>query len=209
MATDTKFEELKHTDIKWLEVRRKRICDLVNGIFNEVFDGRVLDVAMGKWSLVKAHFPELFVVGVDRQNPMSSPDEFHTANLKKGLPFKDSEFSLVFAGEILEHLGEEGAKLLLEDSFRVLQKGGYLILTTPNGYRNKFKQFLNSPEIEAHEEEFSFSWVKSHMIETGFKIITTNGIQPIFIPWRLTTRFASLKFPSLLSSQLVFLAKKN
>lgn len=208
LATDHNIESIKGLDKKFLEVRWNRVLHLIKKIYAEISDERVLDVAMGKWSLIKTMFPELIVVGIDRIKPNSEPDEFYLVNLKEGLPFNDSEFSFAFAGEILEHIGNVSAKLLLEEIFRVLRNGGYLLLTTPNGYRNRFKHLLKSPEIAAHEEELGYAWIYKNLVRTGFKIITSNGIQPIFIPWKVTTKFASLRFPPILSSQLVFLAKK-
>jgi len=208
LATDTRFEDLKRADKIWLQERRKRIEHIINGIYNEIRDGRILDVAMGKWSLVKTHFPKLFVVGIDRVSPSLLPDEFCLVDLKKGLPFKDGDFSMVFAGEILEHLGDVSAHNLLKEISRVLRSGGYLLLTTPNGFRNKFKHILKSPKIAAHEEEFSFSEIYKNLVQMGFKVIYSSGIQPLFIPWRVTTRFASLRLSGLLSSQLIFLSRK-
>ncbi|MHB8393886.1 MAG: class I SAM-dependent methyltransferase [Candidatus Dormibacteria bacterium] len=46
------------------------------------------------------------------------------------LPFQDSSFDLVFAGEIIEHVADTDR--MLEEVSRVLRPGGYLLLTTPN-----------------------------------------------------------------------------
>ena len=209
MATDTRFEDLKCADKIWLQERRKRIKNHIKGVYNEIKEGRILDVAMGKWSLVKTDFPKLFVVGIDHVTPSLLPDEFHLVDLKKGLPFKDGEFSMVFAGEIIEHLGNVSAHNLLKEISRVLRSDGYLLLTTPNGFRNRFKHILKSPKIVAHEEEFSFREIYKNLVQLGFKINYSSGIQPLFIPWRLTTRFTSLRLPGLLSSQLVFFSRKT
>lgn len=54
------------------------------------------------------------------------------------LPFKDSVFDSIFAGEIIEHLIE--TDIFLFETNRVLKKGGKLIITTPNkiSYLNIF-----------------------------------------------------------------------
>jgi SAM-dependent methyltransferase len=46
-------------------------------------------------------------------------------------PYEDAGFDLVIAGEIIEHMLYDPMHLLLE-SRRVLQEGGYLLITTPN-----------------------------------------------------------------------------
>ena len=101
MASDTSIEHMVYTDRIWLQERRKRIKQLIEGIYDEVKVGKILDVAMGQWSLIKNLFPELYVVGVDFRCPSHPPDGFCTVNLKAKLPFKDNEFQLVFAGEII------------------------------------------------------------------------------------------------------------
>jgi SAM-dependent methyltransferase len=46
-------------------------------------------------------------------------------------PYPDGHFDLVVAGEIIEHMTYDPMHLLVE-SGRVLQEGGYLLVTTPN-----------------------------------------------------------------------------
>ena len=209
MATDTPFESLRYSDKIWLQERRKRTALLIKHIYNEVKDRKILDVAMGKWSLVKDLFPKLFVVGIDHVSPSLPPDEFYLLDIEKDLPFKDGEFSMVFAGEIIEHLGYQSAHNLLKEISRVLRTNGYLLLTTPNGFRNRLKEILKRPKVAAHEKEFSFREIKKMLVKMGFEVIHSDGIQPVFIPWSVTIRFASLKLPGFLSSQLIFLCQKN
>lgn len=49
----------------------------------------------------------------------------------EGLPFTDNTYDLVICSEVIEHL-PNSPKPLLEDIHRILRKGGWLILTTPN-----------------------------------------------------------------------------
>lgn len=51
-------------------------------------------------------------------------------NLQNKLPFREGEFDVVFSGQVLEHLYDPD--FFLDECFRVLKKGGKLILTTPN-----------------------------------------------------------------------------
>ena len=47
------------------------------------------------------------------------------------LPFRDQCFQLIFAGEVIEHLGKPG--LALKDWVRVLGEAGKIVISTPNG----------------------------------------------------------------------------
>ena len=164
---------------------------------------------MGKWSLMKTLFPNLYVVGVDRAIPVRSPDEFHHVNLKNGLPFEDEQFSMAFAGEIIEHIGKEAAEKLLTDIYRALQPGGYLLLTTPNALRSKIKDALGRPGLEEHEQEFTYREMKQMLLDAGFRIVRSGGINPFFVPWRATTWLFSLKIHGILATQAIFLGKKE
>jgi len=209
MATDTPFDRMNHADRIWLSERRERIRHLIGSIYDTLKDKRILDVGMGRWSLVKNVFPEFYVVGIDVVSPSSPPDEFCFADAHESLPFEDGEFALVFAGEIMEHLGRESARYLLEEISRVLLAEGYLLLTTPNGSRNMLKVILGRPKVEAHLEEISFRGINSLLSETGFRIVHSEGIQPFFIPWGWSDRLAQLKLPGPISSQLIYLCSKR
>ena len=47
-----------------------------------------------------------------------------------GLPYKDKEFDVLFAGEVIEHTIDDD--LFLKECYRILKPNGLLILTTPN-----------------------------------------------------------------------------
>ncbi|MDE2059877.1 MAG: class I SAM-dependent methyltransferase [candidate division NC10 bacterium] len=51
-------------------------------------------------------------------------------DLNEGFPVEAEEFDLVTAGEVIEHMLDEGA--FLDECRRVLRKGGTLVVTTPN-----------------------------------------------------------------------------
>jgi len=56
--------------------------------------------------------------------------EVFRADSNKLLPFLDSYFDVVFAGEIIEHIVD--VDKFLEEIKRVLKRNGFLVLTTPN-----------------------------------------------------------------------------
>ena len=91
------------------------------------------------------------------------------------LPFEDASFDVVYAGEIIEHVGDPAAAL--REWGRVLKQGGTLILTTPNRNRllaraNRCEMIMN-PE---HVREYSLPELKSALRDQGFKILYVTGI---------------------------------
>ncbi len=58
------------------------------------------------------------------------PDtKFHQGNALE-FPFKQQHYDLVISQEVIEHIEDQAA--YIDVAFRILKKGGYLILTTPN-----------------------------------------------------------------------------
>ncbi len=208
MASDTPLDTMSYTDKVWLRERRIRMKAIINSVYTNVQGGKVLDVAMGKWSLVKNLFPKLHVVGIDGCPPYHLPDGFVLLDVSKNLPFKSGEFSLVFAGEIVEHLGAEGALHLVTESARMLKSCGYLLLTTPNGFRNHLKRLLRRTLVAAHEYEFSYGETLALIARSGFHVVHSEGIQPVLVPWAVAPRLSSLKLPPSISSQMLFLCQK-
>lgn len=91
------------------------------------------------------------------------------------LPFEDASFDVVYAGEIIEHVGDPAAAL--REWGRVLAQGGTLILTTPN--RNRLLARANRREMimnPEHVREYSLPELKSTLRAQGFKILYVTGI---------------------------------
>jgi SAM-dependent methyltransferase len=51
-------------------------------------------------------------------------------DVSKGIPFSDEFFDVVWAEEVIEHLHD--TDFFLKEVYRVLRRGGVLILSTPN-----------------------------------------------------------------------------
>lgn len=68
----------------------------------------------------------------------------HSVDLNQDapLPFSDGSFDFIFCGEVIEHLFSPD--YLLEEIFRLLKPGGYVVLTTPNlaSWRNRVSLLL-------------------------------------------------------------------
>lgn len=123
--------------------------------------------------------------------------KFKKVLVEKPLPFRDKSFDIIFHQDVVEHV--EKPFLFLLEQYRVLKKGGILIVGTPNLFRpiNVLKLVfgkLNFPvkmghNIEigdyVHIQEFYEQQLKVLLQESGFKNIEVVhcffGIHPLNI----------------------------
>lgn len=130
---------------------------------------------------------------------------------------KDESFDTVFAGEIIEHLEDENS--FLENTNRILKRGGILILTTPN--RNSLVNIIfHSYEHNGHEKDygtnfhrklFTIDELKRLLNEKGFEIIDEKMMpflsgKQIWINKIRTT--IGLILPKYLREDIILIAKK-
>lgn len=102
------------------------------------FSGKILDAGCGDGGMlaeIKDLYPNIEPYGVDISKSgckiaKKRGIDVKVADLNDKIPFKDDFFDFIIGHEIIEHLVDPDK--FLEESARVLKKGGYLILTTPN-----------------------------------------------------------------------------
>lgn len=93
--------------------------------------GRLLDVGYSKGGfadyLAEAGWE---CIGLDINEHRGQKVGHVQCDLNEFFPVKSESCDLIAAGEVIEHMLDEGA--FLEECHRVLKKGGTLVLTTPN-----------------------------------------------------------------------------
>ena len=105
------------------------------------------------------------------------------------LPFRDESFQLVFAGEVIEHLGQPMTALM--EWVRVLKGHGRMIISTPNGLL--VNVYSGNPE---HKRMFSPDDLCGTLRHLGLDVTYTKGIFTGMVSGRRLFRlipFASLK----------------
>lgn len=152
-------------------------------------------------------------------------DEGYVANLRKNgfkadkadfntsLKFNDSQFDGVVTLEVIEHL--VNAEFFLCEIKRVLKKGGWLLISTPNvswfGYRLRFLLGGIPPKEGYHFRFFNFNFLKRELCEKGFKIIKEASISPLPFSRLLFNNpiwFKPMFLKNLLAQDIIFLCKK-
>jgi SAM-dependent methyltransferase len=89
---------------------------------------RVLDAGCGEGVLVDEYADRLAIEGID---PNYGSDRVRTGSLT-ALPFGDSSFDRALCLDVLEHLTFEEQPRALAELFRVLTRGGELLVSVPN-----------------------------------------------------------------------------
>jgi len=119
-------------------------------------------------------------------------------DVRKGLPYRSEMFDIVLATEILEHVFDTDA--LLSEIWRVLKKGGILVVSVPNvcslksrinvvlGGLPSYVEYHCRKGTAGHIRGYNLPAIKSQLEEHGFRIeeVRTNAIcfGGLFVPWR-------------------------
>ncbi len=130
----------------------------------------------------------------------------------ESLPFQDSVFDLVFAGEVLEHLDRPGQAL--REWVRVLRSKGAMVISTPNG-------ILVSPTggNPEHKALYAPEDVTRVLRKLGLRIVESKGIFSGLIPGnrsfrlipfgRVKATLLRIPVPLCLSYSFVLMGRKE
>ena len=83
----------------------------------------------------------------------------------KAIPFPDRYFSLVTSLDVFEHIEDD--KKALQESFRVLKNGGFILLTVPA----HLWLWSDHDKVMLHKRRYARSEILRRVKETGFKIL--------------------------------------
>jgi len=169
--------------------------------------GRVLDSGCGDGAVTAEIAKRLEVTGIDvseKNLKVAKKAGLRTVmhDLAKKLPFKAEEFDTAISNQVLEHVYD--TDFYLGEIYRVLKKGGVLLITTPNAvsltdrFRVMFGKLPITCEVSlrykmgtkeppnGHIRPYTFPELEYQLRRIGFKIAeerTTNFPFPVY--WKV------------------------
>ena len=193
----------------------------------------ILDVGCGSGWVAKTFIKkEIKVHSLDitKINPVKAmqlyPSQKHSGIVADSfhLPFADNSFDCIIASEIIEHVVDPAA--FIKEVFRVVRKGGKLIITTP--YKEKLMYYLcihcnQMTPVHAHIHSFDEKMLEGYYKEDdleSFEFKTFGNKLLIFLRtyvilqflpfwlWRLKDRIANLIYKKPIHIICIY-SKKN
>ena len=168
----------------WLaKLRAQRANRLIPSNLRE---GRILDVGCGSHPYFLSHtvFQQKFAV--DQLPPNEQGQrldiQWHTLNLNATpkLPFEDKFFSVVSLLAVVEHLNPQSMAALFTETYRVLQPGGVVILTTPAAWSDGLLRWMarlglvSAEEIHEHVFAYTLPLIGWYFGKAGFEMTKLN-----------------------------------
>lgn len=133
----------------------------------ELREGRILDIGCGSYPYFLSHtvFQQKFAV--DQLPPSEQGQrldiQWYTLDLNSEpkLPFEDNFFSAVTLLAVVEHLNPTSMAALFTETYRVLQPGGVVIMTTPAAWSDGLLKMMARIGLvsaeEIHEHVFAYT----------------------------------------------------
>jgi 2-polyprenyl-3-methyl-5-hydroxy-6-metoxy-1,4-benzoquinol methylase len=211
------------------EFRETRIKKCIR-IIKNLDKGTFLDIgcSTGEWGeywLKKGW--DVFGVDIDTMHLREAENKGLKASYcdlnKDKLPFSDSFFDLIFAGEVIEHLIDTDG--FINELYRCLKPGGHILITTPNlvSFENRLRMLFGIYPVwvdyrlqgSGHVRAYTPTVLKRQLRSSGFKIRKTTGNWVPFIPQKFLN---DIDFPWLsfsgsllpgLAMDIIVLARKT
>jgi SAM-dependent methyltransferase len=149
----------------WLaKMRAQRANRLIPA---ELRAGRILDIGCGSFPYFLSHtvFQQKFAVDQLPPNELGQrlDIQWYTLDLNSTpkLPFEDNFFSAVTLLAVVEHLNPNSMAELFTETYRVLQPGGVVIMTTPAAWSDGLLKTMARIGLvsaeEIHEHVFAYN----------------------------------------------------
>jgi len=145
--------------------------------------GRILDIGCGSFPMFLKNVSFREKYGLDQVVTAEKQEEFSGQGITlvqrdleqdHRLPFPDGHFAAVTMLAVFEHIRTTHLPEIVREIRRVLQPGGFYILTTPASWTNPILEtlsalrLLSSVEIDEHEEIHTHASIRQVLSQAGF-----------------------------------------
>lgn len=148
---------------------------------------RILDIGCGVAAFA-ALFRDFAYVGADlqpsrlRRGRATQPWAGFSAQDVTQLACREGAFDAVLCLEVIEHVPPAARRAMLTELFRVLRRGGLLILSTPDGRITGWKRILGRRCERSHEAELPAEEVGTLVQEAGGQLLRATVVDNLVVP---------------------------
>ncbi len=213
------YGRLKRTDLKYrLKRRTKEVSKVIRKSFGLASKLRCLDMGTAD-GLMLSKLNTIFnfkeAIGIDLSKELISKNKDPKIKLElsdvEKTRFKSNYFDIIVSAAVIEHL--DNPEKFLSECYRLLKKGGLLIITTPNPFFDKIASTIGYEKGDEHTITFKLKTLKAFLKKHNFKIIHSKHF--MFFPFfnlPLENQIESLlhlfSLGKLMTNQLVVGKKK-
>lgn len=152
-------------------------------------------------------------VGIDSSRELLktnlNPDIRMIQTQAEKLPFRNEEFEVIIATAVIEHLSQPTK--MIQECYRLLKKGGLLIITTPVPFWDKIARKTGLLKEKGHQKTFSLSALKALLTSQDFKILKAEKFMfsPVGFPGeeKIERILKKSPFNLLLANQIIISGK--
>lgn len=190
MRKDLYTDLYQKEDSYWWHVGRRLILGkILEKYVGGKKDLRILDAGCGTGRTMEDLRQYGEVVGLDfspdaltfcRERGLKS---LYQADLSEKLPFADKSFDLITCLDVLEHVKKD--KVAMSEFYRILRKGGSLVLTVPAHPR----LWSYWDEIIEHQRRYTKVSLENKLEKAGFEIKKISSTNFFIFPLAITIRY--------------------
>jgi len=149
--------------------------------FLKVGKGKFLDIGLGLGNLEKLLIEsnlniKLFGIDISTKAVLNAKKKFgrnfYVANIFH-LPFNKSVFDSVAILDVLEHIYEDETSKALKEVYRVMKKGGVVVISVPLN-ENLEELNKNGKNYNRHLQEYTFKNLSKKLVSSGFVVLKSD-----------------------------------
>ena len=137
-------------------------------------------------SRIRKEFPQARCIGLEYSESLIAINEDETIEMvcadAQNLPFKDECFDIAIATAVIEHVPNPNK--MLEEAYRVLIRGGILILTTPEPFWEHVATMVGHLSGEQHSKVMNLRELQEYLSKVQFEILEADKfmLSPVGMP---------------------------